>query len=404
MINLNFEIQILAFKRYIKTGRLRGVSRVSRELCSAFARHPQVNLRYSACSSFFILDTFLEVQKELFLPKAPFLYDHLLEAITRKKRKEEIESYLEDLTINSWQMEQSDILFYPAPRHDFLSRSLIHAKKKQVILVHDLMINKFPEYHEIHLSYHSRKLLMGMKELPLLITVSESTKYDLLEEIDYPEERVVVALLGVDTKRFYPKTKENDEIYEKYKIPCKKYFFCLSPFTVLKNVRFLIESFLNLISQEGIEDVCLVLSGSQHSFDNAEAFDIFKIMEHPLAQKYIRITGAVDDEDLIHLYSQAIALVFPSLYEGFGLPPLEAMQCGTPVISSNRSSLPEVVGDAGILLDPSDSDAWSQAMCILYNDKNKREELSQKGIERAKTFSWDKTAQNIIQAIQDYVL
>lgn len=245
---------------------------------------------------------------------------------------------------------------------------------------------------------------MGMKELPLLITVSESTKYDLLEEIDYPEERVAVAPLAADSKRFYPQVKGNDKVYVKYGIPCKKYFFCLSPFTVLKNVRFLIESFLNLISQEGIDDLCLVLSGSQHSFDNTEAFDIFKIMEHPLAQKYIRITGAVDDEDLIHLYSQAIALVFPSLYEGFGLPPLESMQCGTPVISSNRSSLPEVVGDAGILLDPSDSDTWSEAMWTLYKDKNKRKEFSQKGVERAKNFSWDKTAQTITQEIQEYVL
>ncbi|RME57156.1 glycosyltransferase family 1 protein, partial [Candidatus Parcubacteria bacterium] len=98
------------------------------------------------------------------------------------------------------------------------------------------------------------------------------------------------------------------------------------------------------------------------------------------------------------LYSGAMMFVYPSFYEGFGLPPLEAMQCGVPVITSNTSSLPEVVGDAGIMVSPSDGDALSHAMYSIYNDASLREEMSQKSLARARLFSWEKCAQETIDA------
>ena len=99
-------------------------------------------------------------------------------------------------------------------------------------------------------------------------------------------------------------------------------------------------------------------------------------------------TGYIPDQDLSAVYSSARAFVFPSLYEGFGLPILEAMQCGTPVITSNRTALPEVAGDAGLLIDPTDSDALCQAMLSLMNDERLNQRLSQKGLERSKQFTW----------------
>jgi glycosyltransferase involved in cell wall biosynthesis len=107
-------------------------------------------------------------------------------------------------------------------------------------------------------------------------------------------------------------------------------------------------------------------------------------------------TGYIPDHDLSAIYSGALAFVYPSLYEGFGLPPLEAMQCGTPVITSNTSSLPEVVCDAGLMINPSSRDDLCQAMLNLINQNNLRMELSQKGIERAKQFSWTKCADQTI--------
>jgi glycosyltransferase involved in cell wall biosynthesis len=142
--------------------------------------------------------------------------------------------------------------------------------------------------------------------------------------------------------------------------------------------------FFRLLSEHPNLDVNLVLAGSRR-FIAGEMFE-------PYQQFNSRIiyTGYIADEDLSALYSGATAFIFPSLYEGFGLPPLEAMSCGTPVISSNRTSLPEVVGDAGIMVDPKDEDELCQAMLNLLKDNNLVQELREKGFERSKNFSWTK--------------
>ena len=109
-------------------------------------------------------------------------------------------------------------------------------------------------------------------------------------------------------------------------------------------------------------------------------------------------TGYISDEDLAPIYSEAMAFVCLSLYEGFGLPPLEAMQCGVPVIASNTSSLPEVVGDGGIVISPKDQDALCQNLLALYRDTDLRQALSRKAIERAKRFTWERTAGETVKA------
>jgi len=107
----------------------------------------------------------------------------------------------------------------------------------------------------------------------------------------------------------------------------------------------------------------------------------------------IVFVGLIDDDKLPEFYRGAVVFIFPSLYEGFGLPPLEAMACGTPVLTSNVTSLPEVVGDAALMVDPYDVDAIAEGIKRLIGDDNLRKELSQKGLARAKLFSWDRTAE-----------
>jgi glycosyltransferase involved in cell wall biosynthesis len=116
-------------------------------------------------------------------------------------------------------------------------------------------------------------------------------------------------------------------------------------------------------------------------------------------QERVIFTGRVDDEDLAALYSGALCFTFMSYYEGFGLPPLEAMQCGVPVITSNTSSLPEVVGDAGITVNPKDEDALCQAMLGVYRDEHLRAEMARKSLVQAAKFSWDKC---VVQTVQGY--
>ncbi len=134
---------------------------------------------------------------------------------------------------------------------------------------------------------------------------------------------------------------------------------------------------------------------------NPEEPNIFQtVQSNSLLKNHVIFAGYIPDHDLSAIYSGALAFVYPSLYEGFGLPPLEAMQCGTPVITSNTSSLPEVVGDAGLMINPTNRDDLCQAMLNLINNSKLRNQLSQKGIDRATQFSWSKCATETIKVYE----
>jgi glycosyltransferase involved in cell wall biosynthesis len=150
-----------------------------------------------------------------------------------------------------------------------------------------------------------------------------------------------------------------------------------------------------MVQQENLPDLSLVLVGTK-------GWNYEKIFEEILAKPEIRdriiVTGYADDEDLAAIYSGASVFVYPSFYEGFGLPPLEAMQCGVPVITSNTSSLPEVVGDAGIMVTPADADALCQAMLKICSDQALHQSLSVKALQRAQQFSWNACLEKTIGA------
>jgi glycosyltransferase involved in cell wall biosynthesis len=162
----------------------------------------------------------------------------------------------------------------------------------------------------------------------------------------------------------------------------------------------LIQNFIKLITEQPNLDINLAIIGSL-SYKSPE---IITLMEEIKAYKNrIVFTGFVPDQDLCVLYSGAKAFIFPSLGEGFGIPVLEAMQCGTPVITSNVTSLPEIAGDAAILINPRDGDELCQAMLNFLTDEDLRDRLKQKGIERAKQFSWSKCARETVEIYQKMV-
>ena len=163
-----------------------------------------------------------------------------------------------------------------------------------------------------------------------------------------------------------------------------------------KNVVSLIKAFEKL-KQKGYKDYKLVIAGEKGWLYK----QIFKEVEHRDLKKEILFLGVVKDEDLPMLYNCADMFVYPSLYEGFGLPPLEAMACGIPVITSNTSSLPEVIGDAGIMVDPGDVNSLCEAMYNVLTDKELRCQMSKKGLKRAKLFSWEKAANEILEIYDD---
>ncbi|MEO6457197.1 MAG: glycosyltransferase family 1 protein, partial [Chloroflexia bacterium] len=161
-----------------------------------------------------------------------------------------------------------------------------------------------------------------------------------------------------------------------------------------KNLTMLLQAFSELASDPNFDDTTLVIGGSKGWYYD----EVFATAERLglMGSGRVRFLGRVPDEELPLWYNVASVFVFPSIYEGFGLPPLEAMACGAPVITSNTSSLPEVVGDAGIMLPPGDPGAWAVGMRLMLSDQGTARELGTRGLERSKQFSWDRAARETL--------
>jgi len=198
------------------------------------------------------------------------------------------------------------------------------------------------------------------------------------------------------SETFYPvkKLETIQNIKNKYGIPTdQNYLLSLCTLEPRKNLKLLIAAFKIILPKKNISDLCLVLTGSV-GWESDELLDEIKSINNEFPFKII-LTGFIPDEDLAPLYSGAFAFIYPSLYEGFGLPVLEAMKCGTAVISSNTSSLPEVVGEAGILINPQKIEELIVGINTLVKNPKLYRELKEKSIVRANNFSWEESGRII---------
>lgn len=264
---------------------------------------------------------------------------------------------------------------------------------KQVVTVHDILPVKFPNYRSWQKWYYLYVLPPILKSAAAIITVSANTKRDLYEYYKIPPEKIKVIYNGVNHSLF--KVMEDaftNKIKCKYGI-IKDYFLIIGASYPYKNVGNALRAF-SMVSQL-VPTADLVIVGGKKEYISTLRHEIqrLKIRNVSLLQ-YLPV------EDIPGLYSGAKALIYPSLYEGFGLPPLEAMACGCPVIVSNTSSLPEVCGDAAYYIDPYSTESIAEAICKLARDENLRNNLRQKGLERAKLFTWDKTAQGVYEVLK----
>jgi glycosyltransferase involved in cell wall biosynthesis len=270
------------------------------------------------------------------------------------------------------------------------SPTFFRFKRKNIITIHDLTPFVIWESHPLSRTLIYRTLLWRtLKFADKIIAVSEQTKKDLINIMTVPEEKIKVVYEAVN-ERFI----QMDKVYcrdslIRYNItaPFILYVGTLEP---RKNIPTLIKAFYK-IKKSGI-DYKLVIAGKR-GWDYKEIFDIIKNLR---LQTDVIFTGYVPEEDLPILYNAADLFVYPSLYEGFGLPPLEAMACGTPVITSNVSSLPEVVGGAGVMVDPNCVDGLAKELNEVLKNDDLRKDLRAKGLERAKMFSWNKTAKETL--------
>jgi glycosyltransferase involved in cell wall biosynthesis len=259
---------------------------------------------------------------------------------------------------------------------------------KKVITVHDLIPYIMPE------TVGKGYLLKFLKEVPeiientdAIITVSNWSKRDILKFFPIEEDKVFVTPLATDMK-YRPLDREWCRYMIEKKMNIKKPFILyIGGFSPRKNVRSLIMAF-SKVYHDLNKDYVLVITGSLRDEGNS----LKELCDNLQVTSQVIFTGFVEDDMLPILYNGAELFVYPSYYEGFGLPPLEAMSCGTPVITSNVSSIPEVVGDAGILIDPYDTTNLMEALVNTLNDEKLKVQLSQAGLSRASQYSWKRTA------------
>lgn len=431
-INIFYDISVLGYGHYESRSRT-GVARVIENIASGLIASKQFDLSFCATHSWYAVKTcldylqtqpsfrgiplahssffrnfesklielykMLENREKIFPehsqePQSKLLTDQLKKYLSNSIGISQQRSHL----IDQESLSEADIFhatFYHIPQQARECKKL-----KNFATVYDLIpiiLSQFflgkndADYQRMQASLNS------LTAEDYIICISEATKNDLLNHVKLNPERVFVTHLAANTALFYPCNDAENmaSVKHKYGIPDAPYILGVSTLEPRKNLEHVIRCFAKVVQQQGIKDLNLVLVGAK-GWEYDKIFQ--EIANFGLSKDRIVITGYVADEDLAALYSGAMVFIYPSLYEGFGLPPLEAMQCGIPVITSNNSSLPEVVGDGGIMLDAADADGLCHSIVKLYSTPALRQEMSLKSLAQAKKFSWERCTQETIAA------
>ena len=260
-----------------------------------------------------------------------------------------------------------------------------------VLTIHDLIGKLFPQnLPPVSRWYWSRWLPRSARWADRIVADSLHTKRDIVTLLGIPEERIAVIYPAAD-ERFQPVTDPNilGEVRQKYRLP-SSFILYLGTLEPRKGLGTLISAYRALAEQVNHS---LVIAGNK----GWQMEPLFRLVEDYGLAERVYFTGYVEDGDLPGLLSLAETLVYPSTYEGFGLPPLEAMACGTPVVCSNAASLPEVVGEAGLLVPPGEAEALFQALARVITDESLHAGLRRLGFEQARRFSWDHSARQMIK-------
>lgn len=286
----------------------------------------------------------------------------------------------------------ADIFFLPN-----LNFAAVSDTTKLVVTAHDLSFELFSETFSWrrrlwHFFVHFRHLVLSADHV---IAVSQSTKDDLIQQYGVPEKNITVIRSGIG-KQFQVLSRNDHElvrVQEKYHLPYK-FILSLATFEPRKNILSIIQSYeaLMRLHDPVFEKYALVIAGTR----GWKYEEILAAIDRSSVKENIILAGFIADEDKTALYNLSRIFVYPSLYEGFGFPPLEAMACGVPVIVSHSSSLPEIVGNAGILVDPYQPDELFLALQQVLRDPVLLETLRKKSVEQAAYFSWDETAQTTL--------
>lgn len=413
-LNILFDALVLV-ENDTKTGNRSGIFFTALNLLNEFSQNENINISIYCSNKKFAarlnqtLEKYFPNNKfnKLYLKSlSPLEFAHSSLTCKYKQKKQFITKFklffvsaLKKVFKNNINYEELtkeiDIYFSPAfkiPDEIYNLKSI-----KKFTLLHDIIPLLFPKYFSIKDidKYWISSVCKQLNKNDFYFTNSLNTKKDFVEHFPQLDPEKVTPVLLACSENFKPQKEKIKASLEKYNLPTdKKYIFSLCTLEPRKNLIRAAKCFIEFINKNKIEDMVFILGGGHW-----EGF--IEKMEHeiPDFEKYKHLilkAGYIDDEDLPPLYSGAEWFVYTSEYEGFGLPPLEAMSCGCPVITSNNSSLPEVVDDAGIMIDFDSDEQHVQAYEKYYFNEDLRKTYSQKGLERAKLFSWKKCADQMI--------
>lgn len=281
-----------------------------------------------------------------------------------------------------WLIGSFDVVHFPEP-YPFRSK---HART--IVTIHDIGFALRPEMFTKEMrALLGKQMKCVLRRADFIIAVSRTTRSDLLEVYGFDKERVCVIEHGVE-ETFRPITDSGsvEALRRRYKLP-EKFILCVGTLEPRKNHARLIQAF-QLMCEKYTDEYNLVVCGKKGWMYD----EVFALAEDAGLKETVIFTGYVPDEELPHLYNLASVVAYPSLYEGFGLPVVEAMACGKPVLTSNRGAMAEVAGDGAHLVNPEDVDDIAEGLYRLISDAELRERLKLAGQKRACTFTWEKTA------------
>ncbi len=381
-------MNILVDIRTLMDERYSGVSEYTRLLLTALLRADSEN-RY-----FFYYNSYADISARL--PRFDFPNVRLIRTqipnklfnypLLRLWRRPRFDNIVQRLT-----GEKMDIFFMPHVNFAAWSPSV-----KTILAVHDLSFFRFPEFFSWRKNlWH---FLLGIKQLirrfDTVVAFSHNTAEDVQALSGIAATRVSVIASGLEAG-FSPMSSSDPRlsvVRQKYGLP-KRFILALSTIEPRKNIEGLIEAFEILKRRDGFKDLQLIIAGGR----GWKATPIYRRATTSFVSSDIRFIGYVENEERVALYNLASTFVFPSFYEGFGFPPLEAMACGTPTIVAAASCLPEMVGSGAITVDPYDSTLFGEALYNVLSDEFLARRLSAEGMKRTTSFSWKSTAEKYLE-------
>ncbi len=299
---------------------------------------------------------------------------------------------------SSLKQEKVDIFWGPC---NFLPPTKVC---KYIVTLHDLSSFTFAKsYPLVRRLYYQYLILNAIRQADYIVTISQATKQDLIRLFSVPEQKIRVIYNGVGA--YFQPISNKDQLYqvkEKYRLP-DKFIFTIGVMEPKKNTEGLIRAYAKLkknhLVSDNLHSYKLVIGGSRrYGWKNSKIFHLIQSLN---LRDDVSFTDLIEPKDLPAIYNLAELFVFPSFYEGFGLPVIEAMACGTPVITSNLSCLPEITGDAAILVNPYDTGDIANKIQEILNNENQRLQMIEKGFLNTKRFSWETASEQILKLFDE---